>query len=143
MALLSIESGLELRITKGKGYLYLNGAIIPGQMNSTIRFERGSSGTMDVEISMVGVKVVHVEPKPAAHNHPLPEGFTAHDGSGTPSHLSPDTHVRVQYGNGDVETEEDSTKNPFTVKMWTDGDTYWTWSKPESYNIIAYKVEGK
>lgn len=149
MAQLNIDSGLELRITNGKGVLYLNNTMIPGQINSTIRFERGSRGTMDVEFSMMGVKVVHIvhgasNYTPPAHNHPLPEGFTAHDGSPWPKGLPGDTVVRVQYGDGEVETIEDSIRNPFTVGMWEDGHNYWKWSgEPSRRCIIAYKVVSK
>lgn len=142
MAQLNIDSGLELRITNGKGVLYMNDAMLPGQMNSTIRFERGSRGTMDVEFSMMGVKVVHVDPpvKPA-HNHPLPEGFTAHDGSEWPKGLKPRDEVHVQYGNGRVQRSE----WPMTVIWWYNKDTWgnnWFWpgGVPSDERIIAYKV---
>lgn len=146
MAQLNIDSGLELRITNGKGVLYLNNTMIPGQINSTIRFERGSRGTMGVEFSMMGVKVVHTEQivKVPAHNHPLPEGFTAHDGSEWPEGLSAGTLVHVQYGNGDYETEE---YDPSTVEYWHDcnfADNNWFWQgKPAHADIIAYRVVSK
>lgn len=144
MALLNIESGLELRITNGKGMLYLNDKVIPGQTKCTVNFDRGSRGTVDLELSMMGVKVVHVDPPvKATHNHPLPEGFTAHDGKGAPEGLDTNTVVRVQHGDGCVETEEDCRDFPFTVQKWHDGDSQWVWSEPDSRAIIAYKVEGK
>lgn len=144
MALLNIESGLELRIINGKGMLYLNDKVIPGQTKCTIHFDRASRGTIDLELSMIGVKVVHIDPpiKPA-HSHPLPEGFTAHDGKGAPEGIDPDTVVRVQWGTGYIETEEDCNDTPFTVRKWHDNPSSWVWSEVNHNAIIAYKVEGK
>lgn len=78
------------------------------------------------------------------HNHPLPEGFTAHDGSVLPRGLTPSTRVIVQFGDGDGWLETPST-GISPVHFWYDKipeDNHWYWmdGKPGPNDIIAYKV---